>query len=283
MATEIRVFDAGAVCDLLALKAEVPKVLRNATLYEGEFNEKDTWSLGWQVFGIKSGLQALDHPVVSDITILVDSFRDELRSVCPAPKSRRRARIYDVDGDEFRDDLYREGRPECWEVRKRVALQPQNIKLYVKVGGNSVNRSVDLCWTGAAVCAAVDLLEDAGYRVEIFGVHVSTRCCSDQAIDQMIFCKAKDLQDSLSVETVGMVISNGAFFRSYWFKAICCLSDFNLTHSLGSSSGITGNFEKEVIKHSSGDQYFVVNQTYSREGALESVKRMMLEIDQSGL
>lgn len=278
MSKKVAIIDAGAVGDVLALKDRVPS--RGHNRRKAEVNRTEEWSDEWRIFGLTSADEAFDKPVIPEISELVDRFRGKLVSECPSPKSRRRTRVNDIDGDEFREDLYQAGRPECWESRKRVALEPQFIKLFVQVGGNASIDSTDLCWTGAAVCAAVDLLEDAGYRAEVFAALPAERADKDNEYDSLVICKLKEAEDALNIESMAMTVANAAFFRSYWFKVLYTLSPFDVAHGLGTAVPLS-HFRNQIAGIAQNDQFFMVDQRYSEGGAESEVTRMMRAIGEA--
>lgn len=136
----------------------------------------------------------------------------------PKPKSRRRRRSWQEDGDEVCIDRLRSGQ-EFWRVSQRqVRNAPQNITLLVDIGANASVKSKDILWRGAAAVVVTKMLEEAGYRVELWAGEYAKSAYQD-GTDSANFTCLKRSQSPLSVSSLINGVS-GWCFRTMFFGAI---------------------------------------------------------------
>jgi hypothetical protein len=101
---------------------------------------------------------------------VVDGMIEELRKGdLPRPAQIRRRPTYsEVDGDEVDMDRLRGGVP-FWRTTTRSKMSgPTVVTLVIEVGANCQVRHDDVLWRGAAAVAMATLMEEAGYRVEMY-------------------------------------------------------------------------------------------------------------------
>src|SRR5207247_4267637 len=103
-------------------------------------------------------------------------FAGKLASEVPQAKSIRRRLRWADEGDEVCNDRLRSGLiDQGWRSMHRAPLvAPQTVVIETAWGGSFSRTAEELFWQGAAAAVLTDVLENAGYRVEIFASRVNT-------------------------------------------------------------------------------------------------------------
>lgn len=116
----------------------------------------------------ESAVTCLTRPWIEGLE-LMEEFRRRLAKSLPEPVSvRRRPTWSEVSGDLNVGRLL-EGDPMMYRETRRQAMRaPKNVALLCNVGGNSNLDPLQLTWRGAAAVAVTDLLEQAGYNIELW-------------------------------------------------------------------------------------------------------------------
>lgn len=92
-----------------------------------------------------------------------------LADLVPEAVAMKRRRTFAEDGDTIRVDAALAGQwDRAWETRaRRSARQPVTLSIGCGFGANGSVSHDDLFWCGLQMAALVDLLEGAGFRVEL--------------------------------------------------------------------------------------------------------------------
>jgi len=148
-----------------------------------------------------------------DALPLVQKYKDEMTKVIPDPVDIRRTRTWGVEGDE-----YDEGRamlPEafCTHRRKHVPRGSPIVRLYQHIGTPFTVNADDLAFSGSAVVALTDVLEEAGYRVELNTVTALGKESPYQYHFSMVV-RIKDADMPLDISTVAQTCADPCFFRA---------------------------------------------------------------------
>lgn len=149
----------------------------------------------------------------------VGKMLDEIGRDClPPPKSRqRRACWRDDDGDEIDRDRLLSGAAPWRTTRRESRTGPQTLAIVASV---TTPGSVDwreILWRGAACVALADLLENAGYRVELYaGDRTTQTYSSGNGQAQMV--RLKEAGDPLDPATLTAAMSGWAY-RTVWFAS----------------------------------------------------------------
>lgn len=100
----------------------------------------------------------------------VQDMLDEIKSQqLPRPKSRRRKRRWSEDDGEVDVDRVMAGDSDFYnEIRREQVHGPSNVLLLTNLDAYGGDSPEKIFWRGAAAIAAADLIEDAGYAVEIW-------------------------------------------------------------------------------------------------------------------
>jgi hypothetical protein len=151
----------------------------------------------------------------------VAELRRELLDVLPPPVSIRRKLRWRDEGDELDRDRGMNGDlDQMWRVSKRDAVgAPQVISIAASWGGNCDMSGDQLFWSGAALAALSDALEDAGYSTELYCTQfmASGRRQPGTANEHFVVgqVKVKEAGDPLVVDMLAAVAAHPATYRTY--------------------------------------------------------------------
>lgn len=116
----------------------------------------------------------------------VEDMLNEIKAQeLPRPKSRRRKARWSEDDGEIDIDRVMVGDADFYrEVKREIVHGPSNVLLLTNLDAYGNDTHSKIFWRGAAAIAAADLIEDAGYSVEIWvwchGTRVYSGSCSQQ-------------------------------------------------------------------------------------------------------
>jgi len=163
MATYIRVFES--LDEMIEFGDQCYKAGRqdhHATLSHFVGREFTGWS------DVEAKANKLWQDGLDTIRRLADEARGEITM---RPKSRKRRQTWSEDsGDEFDTDRFRAGQAPWLECRAQSVTAPQRLTLWIDTSTNAYRNPEEMIWRGAAAVIIADLLEAAGFQVEIFGV-----------------------------------------------------------------------------------------------------------------
>lgn len=137
---------------------------------------------------------------------------------------RRQRRLAEV-GETFLYERARAGYPDCFVnlQRERRPTGGTTIKLVAPIGGNVSVLAKDLIFPGLVAAKFTDVLESAGYRVELWGCQSSRDCFlddSDRRFSRTFNIPLKSANEPLDIDKVLLVLCCPGFFRHNIFRAI---------------------------------------------------------------
>lgn len=164
------------------------------------------------------------------------------------PESIKRRTMRADQGDELDvHSVYRGDLNRAWSRRTRSPMRARlTIRLVARIDASFTASAESLFWRGAAVLKLTDMLEAAGYRVEIIGGQYFSRVDSSTDHAMLTSFTLKDAGAPLDVEQVAGVLCNAGFFRTFGFRsAYACSSHVFLMSksTLLSKTGVGGNEE----------------------------------------
>jgi len=147
----------------------------------------------------------------------VEKMTEALRgSDLPQPRSiRRKVRFSEDGGDEVCLDRYQEGRPYWRTTRREGSIGPSVLTVAVQIGAPAYRKSAELFWRGACAIALTELLEEAGYSVELWAYSYGQKVFTNghnafQAV------RVKDGSDRIDVHALATATA-GWYFRTMIF------------------------------------------------------------------
>jgi hypothetical protein len=159
--------------------------------------------------------------------------KDSIGDVVPAATERRRVRRFTDDGDSLRLDQVLAGDwDNAWESRV-MAPMPATRTVSIACGFIAMAdvSAEGIMWNAVQAIVLTDLLESAGYRVELRAVDaVDVDGRALHVVDMLL----KTADRALDPDTVAATIGHAGVYRSLGFGAMCC-QPTDTNHSLGSN------------------------------------------------
>ena len=146
------------------------------------------------------------------------SLAGKLSAQLPPANSIRRKLTWADDGDEICKDRLQSGQiDQCWRTMRRSPfVSPQTVAIETAWGGHYGQTAEELFWQGAAAAVMTDILEEAGYRVEV---------CANRVIERhgrrhCIRVKVKEADMPMRLDGVAAVLCHAGIFRTFGFLCI---------------------------------------------------------------
>ena len=142
----------------------------------------------------------------------------KLSTQLPQAKSIRRKVTWAEDGDEICRDRLQAGQIEqCWRTMRRSPfVAPQTVANETTWGGHYQQTAEELFWQGAAAAVVTDILEEAGYRVELYANRVS----EERGQRHCTRLKVKEADMPMRLDGVAAVLCHAGIFRTFGFLCI---------------------------------------------------------------
>lgn len=155
------------------------------------------------------------NPEVDDtVREMIDGIEG---SEIPEPQVvKRRPRYNEFGGDEICMDRLRSGQPFWRGMTRSQSHGTQNKRIIIDVSTGANVPTGDVYWRGAAGLAVTEMLEKAGYQVEIWVVNTSRNSYTNGQAN-CLATMVKGANDNLDIDSISTVIS-GWFYRSIWFR-----------------------------------------------------------------
>jgi hypothetical protein len=237
---------------------------------------KSEW-IGRKLKGWDGVYGALRSAWDDGLSILDGMLRDLESSDLPKPESRRRKpRFSEDNGDELDYDRLRSGRDYWRSSRRQNTRGPATITLLVDVCAPANVKARNILWRGAAAIALAKLLEDAGYRVELWAFD---RCNgryrqSGHSYNGFHAVCLKRASEPLDVSTLINIVSGWAF-RTMWFRA-ACLGEMEVDQGHGWHNP---NPERAELDLCSSDQNrIVIHEVWDRDAAVNLIRDTLRKI-----
>lgn len=167
----------------------------------------------------------------------------------PTPKSHRKRLKWSEDGgDEIDLDRLRSGTAFWRTTVREEARGQQLVSIFVNIGGSWQMAAKDLMWRGAAAIVLADILENAGYQVELYAVD-SVYGAYTNGDGNLKMVRLKEAGSPVDRATLVNAVS-GWFFRTVWFQARYAINPHGVNFNMGFAKNIV--MEKEFAKHTNG-------------------------------
>lgn len=203
---------------------------------------------------------------------LVSEMMIELRKEIkmPKPVSLKRQKVWsDEDGDEIDFDRLRAGEPFYRTTKKQNAIKTKQVTLFVDIGAAAHVNSKDILWRGIAVIALSKILEDAGYRVELWTMEAAMGAF-ESGKGLATLTRLKGMKDRLNIGTIASCVS-AWYFRSVGFNLYNLFQKEN--HDYGLGYPLHKNLEPIMdLVEPDAEKRLVVKDIWSREECGKFVK-----------
>jgi hypothetical protein len=151
-------------------------------------------------------------------------------------ESMRRTLVFADYGETLNLDQAMAGNWEkAWQTCRRIRSGVSRVlSIAIPFGGNCGMTSEQLFWNGAQGMIITDILEDKGYRVQLYGVYVSEQTCDGHLWDiDIVDLKKSD--EPLRMDGIAAVVAHAGVFRTAGFLSVIarpCKISFGLGHCL---------------------------------------------------
>jgi len=193
----------------------------------------------------------------SKIAELVDSIQENI----PPAKSIRRRMVWGDQGDEIEiTKVYSGELDSAWrEARRCQSAGTPTITIQICWGNASVITPDSMFWQAAAGIACADVLEKAGYRVELrAGRHVGH---PDSTQDFSVLLK--DPSQPVDISSVAALCCSAGIYRTFGFGVMLCHARA-VSGGMGTHHDRSDTWDGEAYRFGYG-----VRQT-SKEAAIQS-------------
>jgi hypothetical protein len=173
---------------------------------------------------------------------MVGSIIDRVSEKLPPPVSRqRKPRWSECDGSEVCSDRWRTGEDYWRTVSRREAAGSNSVCIITNLDAISSNSGSDVFLRGAGAIALADMLENAGYEVEIHAWLQGRNVYDEGTSGQFTAIRLKEIGAPLNI---GSMINSltSEFLRTVVFSSFCVAEDVN--YSLGAPVKTLGKFQK---------------------------------------
>jgi hypothetical protein len=203
-------------------------------------------------------------------------LKSEIEELVPRPVSVRRKLNWRDEGDELSHDrLYGGQIDSMWRVGRRQSMRsPRTISILANFGGNTHQSGEQLFWSGAAMLALSDLLENAGYSTDLSaGAYVT----SGGDVNVLVI-RVKEAGDPLRADSVATVAAHSAFFRMYGLMALE-RAPFQVPMGHGQAQDITRHMD--TVKELMTDKIdVVIKSCNNRAEAVAELKRVVARLNE---
>ena len=201
----------------------------------------------------------------------------------PEPKDVRRTQVWSDEGDELDYDKLMSGELDTMyrTTKKEGRATFPTATLLVNWGGLGSVKSGDLFWGGAVAIILTDILENAGYRIEIVGCNTSSFSPTDDEGERYIATSVavKELDEPLRSDIVAGALCEAGVFRTLGFMGKNA-ADSKVTSGYGSTRCLK-KVGVDVCESSPfSEDAFVVPHCRSMEDALEAIESVVKELDE---
>ena len=199
------------------------------------------------------------------------ALAERLAEEIPPAKSIRRRLRWSDDGDEVSKDRLNGGLVDsCWRVSKReLVASPEVVTVETNWGGTARRSAVELFWQGAAAACLTDILEQAGYRVELYANNYSVHPLGRTLL--RIRVKEADAPDR--IDALASVLCHAAVFRVFGLAAKE-QAPFHVDGGHGQTTEITreqfGELEEKLSQTGRGT--ILVGAIYDEQSAVRAIE-----------
>ena len=172
---------------------------------------------------VKKGIQTAWEQGMEILQMSVERLQKESR---PEMKSRKReTKFDDSEGDEFDFDRYMAGQQPFRSSTRETHNGPGEITIITDTTTSANYEAEDILWRGAVALALTKLLEEKGYRVELWVINGSF-LFDGRPYPVCTACCLKRCSDPLDISTLVNTVS-GWFYRTATFTLLETIVDKN--------------------------------------------------------
>lgn len=166
----------------------------------------DMISNGWEEGATKASINLKDTKV-PDI--------DGIESI-------RRNLIFADSGETLNIDQAMAGNwDKAWQTCRRIRSGISRVlPIAIPFGGNCNKSSEQLFWNGAQGMIITDILEDKGYRVQLYGMHFSRHSTTGSVVTELDIVNLKRSDEPLRMDSIAAIVAHAGVFRTAGFCSV---------------------------------------------------------------
>lgn len=210
---------------------------------------------------------------------IIEKMITELDRATPAPSSRRRTRVWrEDDGAEVCNDRLRSGQEFWRDCRRQNTSAPATVTIIAEMATACSVSANDILWRGAAAVAMANVLENAGYRVELIAAVTLGDLISNSrevgAVHAMSAVTLKRPEQPVDLASLTNWVSGWAF-RTIWFS----LFNQHGVPEMGYGSPANTSDTPELLDVLTPDQdRLVVSNCWSYDDAVRVAREQLAKI-----
>jgi hypothetical protein len=181
-----------------------------------------------QWYGMTEGVDGVKRAIVGGFPESEDAMRhmmEELKVTLPRALGHNRAKHRGMFGDEVDVHAMNRGNfDRAWTRSTRQIKQGSGIlRLCIDIGGNASQSAEGMRWRGIAGIALAQVMEKAGYAVEIVGCFACSMIARN--VDCVVSYIAKPHNSRADLGFLAATVALTGFFRTYGFAQIARAAD----------------------------------------------------------
>lgn len=211
----------------------------------------------------------------------VEKFLAVIRKEIKAPRRISRVSCWSEDDrGELDADRLIHGEVACFRTKVReVRSGPRDINLLCQLGGHHKLDSADLFWQGAAIIAAVDMLEEAGYACEVWSWSRSSRVYIAAPVQHTFHsCRIKEAGQELDVDSVVKSLAG------WWFRIVTMGLERCTNWRIRKGQGFTWPMDcphPEYVDATPDVQTVAVSACYNVISAIHSARQIIEQVEEA--
>lgn len=275
---ELITFDSLAemLDDLMAIKHKIENLSHQRKWVPGSRGYEDAY-VGRHFDTWEEVKRAVESAWPDGLAAL-ERMRNQLHDAhLPKPQNlRRQARWSEDTGDEICLDRLRKQLPYWRTTHRDHRPGPLSVTILTHTSASWSQSPESILWRGAASIILTELLEEAGYRVELWATEAKRAYTSEEDDSCMAVC-LKRTTDTLDVSTVVNAVS-GWFYRTVVFG-----SHWHCTTPPRQNIGRIGTMTPFLIKQITQDENVLqCKNIWDMQAAVTWVKDMLSTFDLKG-
>jgi hypothetical protein len=208
-------YELRAVTDLAYVKEGV-----NARHHENTHHQFADQYRNANWYGDLNGFEALDDLLTNGWSAgakRLAEMTEKLAASMPRPANVRRKMRWADDGDEIDvQRVYSGHLDRSWRaMARRKKVQSRQVSIVTAYGGSCIESAEALFWRGAAALVLTDLLEEAGYRVQVRAIY-GARSSAGTNISMV---RVKEYDEPAHPDMMAVALCHAGFFRVCGFRS----------------------------------------------------------------
>jgi hypothetical protein len=110
---------------------------------------------------------------------------------------------------------------KAWQTCRRIRSGVSRVlSIAIPYGGNCNRSAEDMFWNGAQGMIITDILEDKGYRVQLYGIHFSSHNNEVGRVLELDIVNLKRSDEPLRMDSIAAVVAHAGVFRTAGFCSV---------------------------------------------------------------